>query len=140
MTRTLDEATHKAESLLKNPRKRGKLLDTATRVATSGKYALDVSGITGKISPLVRMVRYTASREYLDTPWQSIVLITAALIYFVSPFDAIADFLPVIGFIDDAAVISAVLAAISKDVEKFMAWESTKSPSDPAVINPPEPE
>ncbi len=140
MTRTLDEATRKAESLLKNPRKRGKLLDTATRVAASGKYALDVSGITGKISPLVRMVRCTASREYLDTPWQSIVLITAALIYFVSPFDAIADFLPVIGFIDDAAVISAVLAAISKDVEKFMAWESTKPPSDPAVINPPEPE
>ena len=140
MTRTLDEATRKAESLLKSPRKRSKLLDTATRMASSGKSALQLSGITGKITPLVRMVRCTASREYLNTPWQSIVLITAALIYFVSPFDAIADFLPVIGFIDDAAVISAVFAAISKDVEKFIAWEATKPPSDDAIISSAEPE
>ena len=82
------------------------------------------------------MVRCSASREYLDTPWQTIVLITAALIYFVSPFDAIADFIPIIGFVDDAAVISVVLASISKDVEKFIAWETTKSES----ISSPEPE
>ena len=73
------------------------------------------------------MVRCTISKEYLDTPWQTIVLITAALIYFVSPFDAIPDFLPFIGFIDDAAIISAVFASISKDVEKFIAWEATNS-------------
>ena len=137
---TLSEAKRKAESVIKNPRKRGKLLDTASSLASSGIHALQISGITEKISPLVRMVRCTASREYLDTPWQSIVLITAALIYFVSPFDAIADFLPVIGFIDDAAVISAVFAAISKDVEKFIAWEATKTASNTESISSPEPE
>ena len=84
------------------------------------------------------MVRCSASREYLDTPWQTIVIITAALIYFVSPFDAIADFIPFIGFVDDAAIISAVFASISKDVEKFMAWEAGKSASDAARISPPE--
>ena len=135
-TTTLIEAKRKAESVINNPRKRNKLLDTATRIASSGKYALQFSGITGKISPLVRMIRCTASREYLDTPWQSALLITAALIYFVSPFDAIADFLPLIGFVDDAAVISVVIASISKDVEKFLAWETTKSES----ISSPEPE
>ena len=82
------------------------------------------------------MVRCSASREYLDTPWQTIILITAALIYFVSPFDAIADFIPIIGFVDDAAVISVVFASISRDVEKFIVWETTKSES----INSPEPE
>ena len=136
MNKAFDKATRKAESTVNNPRKKKKLADAASRIASSGKHSLKVFGIPGKIKPLIRMVRCSASREYLDTPWQSIVLITAALIYFVSPFDAIADFLPVIGFIDDAAVISAVLAAISKDVEKFIAWETTKSES----INSPEPE
>ncbi len=123
----LNDKTHKAESGVNNPRKKGKLLDTATRIASSGKYALQFSSISRKIGPLIRMVRCTISKEYLDTPWQTIVLITAALIYFVSPFDAIPDFLPFIGFIDDAAIISAVFASISKDVEKFIAWEATNS-------------
>ena len=133
---TFDDATRKAKSVINNPRKKKKLVDAASRIASSGKHSLKVFGITGKIRPLIRMVRCSASREYLDTPWQTIVLITAALIYFVSPFDAIADFIPIIGFVDDAAVISVVFASISKDVEKFIAWETTKSES----INSPEPE
>ena len=84
------------------------------------------------------MVRCSASREYLDTPWKTIVLITAALIYFVSPFDAIADFIPFIGYVDDAAIISAVFASISRDVEKFIAWEAGKSASDTAIISSPQ--
>ncbi len=140
MKRTLDKATHNAESIISNSRKRGKLLDTATRIASSGKYALQFSAIKEKISPLIRMVRCTVSKEYLDTPWQTVVSITAALIYFVSPFDAIADFLPLIGFVDDAAVISVVFASISKDVEKFITWEATKSPSDAVLISSAKPE
>ena len=140
MKKIVDDATREAESVINNPRKRGKLLDTATRIAASGKYALQFSGIKEKVSPLVRMVRCTVNKEYLDTPWQTVILITAALIYFVSPFDALTDFLPLIGFIDDAAVISVVFASISKDVEKFIAWEATQSSSDTESISPPEPE
>jgi len=140
MTTTLDKATIKAESLIKEPRKRNKLLETAAGIISSGKYTLQISGITGKIRTLIRMVQCTASREYLDIPWQSIVLITAALIYFVSPFDALTDFLPLIGFVDDAAIISAVFASISKDVEKFIAWEAAKSAPDAEIISSTEPE
>ena len=138
MNKTFDKAKRRAELTVNNPRKGKKLAAAASRIASSGKHSLRVFGITGKIKPLVRMVRCSASREYLDTPWQTIVIITAALIYFVSPFDAIADFIPFIGFVDDAAIISAVFASISKDVEKFMAWEAGKSASDTARISPPE--
>jgi len=137
---TLESATRKAESVIQNPRKRSKLLHTATRIAASGTYALQFTGIQEKIEPLIRLVRCSATREYLDTPWKSITLITAALIYFVSPIDAIADFLPLIGFVDDAAVISVIFASISKDIEKFITWETTKSASDTESISSPEPE
>jgi uncharacterized membrane protein YkvA (DUF1232 family) len=140
MTVTLDNATQKAESILNDPRQTNKLLDAAARIVSSGKYSFQISGITGKIKTLVRMVRCTIRKEYLDVPWQTIVLIIAALIYFVSPFDALADFLPLVGFVDDAAIISALFASISKDVEKFIAWEATKSAYDAAIISSPEPE
>ena len=140
MNKAFDKATRTAKSTVNSPRKKKKLADAASRIASSGKHSLKVFGITGKIKPLVRMVRCSVSREYLDTPWQTIVIITAALIYFVSPFDAIPDFLPFIGFIDDAAIISAVFASISKDVEKFIAWEAGKSASESARISSAEPE
>jgi len=41
----------------------------------------------------------------------------AALAYFVLPFDAIPDFLPVIGLSDDASVLAAALTAVSTHVK-----------------------
>ena len=46
------------------------------------------------------------------TPSRVKLLIVGALAYFVMPFDAIPDLLPLIGFTDDAAVIAATIAAI----------------------------
>jgi uncharacterized membrane protein YkvA (DUF1232 family) len=39
-----------------------------------------------------------------------IVLIVAALLYLITPIDAIPDFIPVVGWLDDVAVASLVLA------------------------------
>ncbi|HUN13022.1 MAG TPA: YkvA family protein, partial [Rhabdaerophilum sp.] len=36
----------------------------------------------------------------------------AALAYFVMPIDAVPDFMPVLGFTDDAAVIAAAIASV----------------------------
>ena len=126
MNPAFDKAALKAETCIVSPRKTKKLLDAAIRILSSGNPSLLVADFAEKVKALVRMLRCYAAREYRDIPWQSILLITAALIYFVSPFDAIADFIPLIGFSDDIAVISLVFSAISHDVEKFIAWESAK--------------
>lgn len=47
-----------------------------------------------------------------DTPSWVQALIVGALGYFVCPVDAIPDVLPVVGWLDDAGVISAALATI----------------------------
>jgi uncharacterized membrane protein YkvA (DUF1232 family) len=46
------------------------------------------------------------------TPARVKLLIVGALAYFVMPFDGIPDFLPLVGFTDDAAVIAATIAAV----------------------------
>ncbi len=46
------------------------------------------------------------------TPSRVKLLIVGALAYFVMPFDAFPDFLPLVGFTDDAAVIAATIAAV----------------------------
>ena len=46
------------------------------------------------------------------TPLPVKAAIIAALVYFVAPFDLTPDFIPVIGWLDDATVIATTLAAI----------------------------
>ena len=40
----------------------------------------------------------------------------AALAYFILPLDAIPDFIPILGFSDDAGVLAAALSAVSAHV------------------------
>lgn len=47
------------------------------------------------------------------TPVQVKGTLVAAIAYFVLPFDAIPDFIPVLGFTDDAAVLMTALKLVS---------------------------
>ena len=47
------------------------------------------------------------------TPVQVKGTLLAAIAYFVLPFDAVPDFLPVLGFTDDAAVLITALKLVS---------------------------
>ena len=47
-----------------------------------------------------------------DTPLQVKAALLGALAYFVLPFDAIPDMLPVLGFADDAAVLATALRLV----------------------------
>ena len=50
------------------------------------------------------------------TPWAAKMTLGGALIYFVSPLDAIPDFVPGIGMMDDAALVMAALAAVRSSI------------------------
>src|ERR1700742_2625183 len=49
-----------------------------------------------------------------DTPMQVKAALFGALAYFVLPFDAIPDMLPVLGFADDAAVLATALRLVAR--------------------------
>ena len=59
------------------------------------------------------------------TPSRVKLLIVGALAYFVMPFDAIPDFLPLVGFTDDAAVIAATIAAVRAHLREDH-WEKAR--------------
>lgn len=50
------------------------------------------------------------------TPRRVRLTLLAALAYFVLPTDVVADFLPVLGFADDAAVLAAAIASVSSAI------------------------
>ena len=46
------------------------------------------------------------------TPTRVRLILMAALAYFVMPLDAIPDYIPLLGFTDDAAVLATAIAAV----------------------------
>jgi len=64
------------------------------------------------------------NKKYIDVPWKTIAAIVGALIYFISPVDVIPDFIPVVGYLDDAAVIGFALKMIEKDLSEYRKWKA----------------
>lgn len=79
------------------------------------------------LATLARLVRAWADGSYRAVSWQTILYAVAGLLYFISPVDAIPDALFMIGFIDDAAVIAAVVRAFADELEAFRAWEAAEA-------------
>ncbi len=52
-------------------------------------------------------------------PWYKKSVVVAALVYFIMPFDAIPDMLPLIGYLDDFGVIAATLAFLGKEIKPY---------------------
>jgi len=48
------------------------------------------------------------------------------LIYVLNPFDIIPDVLPILGVVDDATVIGAVLMLVERDLKKYRSWKENQ--------------
>lgn len=72
--------------------------------------------------------------EYRAISKKSILAVVAGLLYFVSPFDAIPDWIVGFGMLDDIAVLSWVMKIIADELEDFRAWRARQSPEKLRVL------
>jgi uncharacterized membrane protein YkvA (DUF1232 family) len=54
-----------------------------------------------------------------DVKWYRKSVVVAALVYFVTPIDAIPDFIPVAGFLDDLGVIAATIKFLGNEIKGY---------------------
>lgn len=71
---------------------------------------------------LIDMVKSYVNKTYTKIPVKSIIAIISALIYLVIPMDLIADFIPVVGLVDDIAVLTVCMELVQSDIKEFRAW------------------
>lgn len=86
---------------------------------------LKADQLVSKISVLGRMAGAYARREYTVIPWQTMITLLAALLYFINPIDLIPDVVPALGLTDDFTVLIWVYGTAEKEIEKFLLWETT---------------
>lgn len=117
--RQFEHSKAEAEVLLKDKMKMEHFLERLehklSRIPLAGKYL-------SEIPLLVSLVKAYVDRRYVEIPVGSIIAIIGALIYFLSPFDVIPDFLPGVGILDDAAVIAFATKLVHEDLMEYKAW------------------
>ncbi|HRE40470.1 MAG TPA: DUF1232 domain-containing protein [Ignavibacteria bacterium] len=71
----------------------------------------------------MEMLKDYRAKRYTDIPWRTIGLLTAALLYFINPFDLIPDFLPIFGYTEDAVAFLAIFKSIQTDLKNYCLWK-----------------
>lgn len=92
---------------------------------SGGLSGKNVAAFREQLGVVTRLLKAYASGEYRQLPWKTLIRVIAVLIYFVSPIDILPDFLPIVGFTDDIALMLWLFSGISDDIEKFRQWEAT---------------
>jgi len=72
---------------------------------------------------LIALVRDYWSGAYRQIPYGAIASIVFSLIYVFNPFDLVPDVLPIIGQVDDVAVMGACLMLVEQDLHKYRDWK-----------------
>ena len=72
---------------------------------------------------LFNLLRDYANGNYREVPFNVVAAIGGALLYVLSPLDLIPDFIQIVGYLDDAAVIAFCLNLIEKDLISYKVWK-----------------
>ena len=87
---------------------------------------------------LLAIVKDYWTGRYRRIPYGIIAAVVFVLLYVFNPFDLMPDFLPLIGQIDDAAIVGASLMALEGDLSRYRTWKTAQTPALPAPEPAPE--
>jgi len=121
----LEKHNSGAKKILSNVEKTQEFLDKVMAKMETVKFK-PIAHLFGDVRALMGLVTDTITGKYSGTPYRSIIAITGALIYFLSPIDFIPDFIPVLGFLDDTFVLGLVLKQFQTDLDVYKAWKRPK--------------
>jgi uncharacterized membrane protein YkvA (DUF1232 family) len=127
----LDIGMAQAKNMLGNPESIEDLL---------GQVKDKVSGLPGaaasspaKVPLMGTMVKSYVTGEYTKISPKVVACVLGALIYLVKGKDLIPDGLPLVGLVDDPAVVTAVIKLNEPEIEAYKNWKQLKESSPQAI-------
>lgn len=75
---------------------------------------------------LLGLIRDVRTGRYKNVPVWTLSAAAFALLYVLNPFDVIPDAVPLLGVLDDAAVVSACLKLLEQDLADYRKWRGAQ--------------
>ena len=67
---------------------------------------------------LLQMAKDTFAGRYKMDMW-NLSVIVGTIVYVISPIDAVPDFIPVLGWLDDAAIVGYAINRLGEEMKKY---------------------
>jgi len=109
------------------------LAQLAVKIQHTKGTSINMRTIREQFYVIGRMLKAHVNGSYKIRSMRMLIILLAAIIYFINPIDLIPDFIFGIGLADDLAVLTWVYSAAAEEIESFKNWESS-------LVNPLSPE
>ncbi len=119
----LNESSSKVEAIMKDTAALENILQSAEKQLNNipgiGEYA-------AKLPLMFSMIRSYIAKEYTEVSPKVVVSMVGALVYMLKGKDLIPDKIPVIGAVDDIAVLALALQLNTVELEAYSKWREEK--------------
>ena len=123
--RVFAKALELAKSYANDPKALRDLFHEAARKAKSIPKA-PFADMWAYLQAMLRLIRAYYRGEYRNVKIANLVLIIGAIIYVIDPFDLIPDWIPGLGFLDDATILAFAVQKTRDTLEDFKSWETSR--------------
>ncbi|MFC7062028.1 YkvA family protein [Halobacillus seohaensis] len=115
-----EKTKKKAQSLINNPDKTMEMIQRAKEKSQDNKSLLEE--VWHELQLMFDLVRDWMRGNYRNTPTRSIIAIIGGILYLLVPLDAIPDFIPVAGLLDDVYILHLVIKQVQSDLNEYKVW------------------
>jgi uncharacterized membrane protein YkvA (DUF1232 family) len=93
------------------------------RVAELCERASPLHGVKDELNTMVELVEDSKMGRFY-VPWRVIAIIVGVVLYVLFPLDLILDFIPVLGWTDDLAVITWGAYMVHEELQAYRNWKN----------------
>ena len=119
----LDKGVEEAEEVIQNPSKVDEILlqleDKLKEVPAIGSTLAD-------LPLMISMVKAWIKKEYTEVSPKVIACLVGAIIYLLKKKDLISDSIPIVGIVDDIAVLGLALKLSEPELKAYAEWRDGK--------------
>ena len=116
----LDSGMEQANELLDHPEQLQALL---IQVTDKMKTVPVLGTVVSELPAMVSLVKSYVTKEYPDVSPKVIAAAVSGFIYLIKKKDLIPDSIPVLGQLDDIAVIALALSLIKPELDAYRSWQ-----------------
>jgi uncharacterized membrane protein YkvA (DUF1232 family) len=100
-----------------------KVIDRADEIKDKFETNGPLARFVKDVKLMISLVQDYWNGTYREIPWWVIAAVISALLYVLSPVDLIPDFIPFVGYLDDAMVVAACLLMVEQQLAEYEAWK-----------------
>ena len=119
----LDKGVEEAEEVIQNPSKVDEIL---LRLEEKLKEVPAIGSTLADLPLMISMVKAWIQKDYTEVSPKVIACLVGAVIYLLKKKDLISDSIPIVGIVDDIAVLGLALKLSEPELKAYAEWRDGK--------------